>query len=160
MSKFMVYTDGGCRGNGQADAICAWGFIVYKENGERVGSKSQAFRGGANNIAEMTAVLEAVKWANRHSHEIEIYIDSNFVKQSCESWLWNWARKGWQKADGTEVLNKELWKVIHQELTTYLSKHREIPTFVKVKGHSGDSNNDAVDALCNVRMSELEIEEL
>lgn len=160
MSKFVVYTDGGCRGNGKADAVCAWAFIVYNFDGTRVGSKSKAFYGGTNNIAEMTAVLESIKWANKSGHEIEIYLDSNFVKQGCESWLWNWAKKGWVKADGSELLNRDLWKEIHTALNEYMDNHREIPTFVKVKGHSGDEQNDAVDNLCNVKMTELEMESM
>lgn len=160
MTKFVVYTDGGCRGNGKANAVGAWAFIVYKENGERVGSKSNGQIGVTNNQMEMAAVLRAIEWANTHNYQIEIYLDSNFVKQGCESWLWGWAKRDWKKADGETVLNKELWQQIHKQLNLYMEKHREIPTFVKVKGHSGNPQNDAVDNLCNVKMTELEMEDI
>lgn len=156
---YNIYTDGGCRKNGDPDAVCAWAFIVFKD-GERIGSKSKAFRGGTNNIAEITAVLEALKWANKFKRKITIYLDSNYVKQSCESWVWSWKKKGWVKSDGGELLNKDLWKLVYTELNRYMEIHKEIPTFIKVKGHSGHYQNDAVDNLCNVKMTELEMEEI
>lgn len=155
---YHIYTDGGCRKNGDPNAVCAWAFIVFKD-GERVGSKSKAFRGGTNNIAEITAVLEALKWANKFKRQITIYLDSNYVKQSCESWVWSWKKKGWKKSDGSVLLNLELWKEVHKELCDYMDNYKEIPTFVKVKGHSDDVNNDAVDNLCNVKMTELELDD-
>lgn len=158
MPKYDVYTDGGCRGNGKANAIGAWAFIVYKPNGERLGSKSEASSGTTNNRMEMIAVLKALEWANKHNCAIDIYLDSNFVKQGCESWLWSWAKKDWRKSDGEIVLNKEIWQLIHHQLNEYMEKHREIPTFVKVKGHSDNDKNNAADNLCNVKMTELEME--
>lgn len=160
MSKYMVFTDGGCRGNGKQDAVGAWAFIVYKENGERVGSQSAGTRGVTNNQMEIKAVLKALTWANKHSQEIEIYLDSNYVKQACESWIWAWKKKGWIKSDGGELLNKDLWQQVHAELNKYMEIHKEIPTFIKVKGHSGHEQNDAVDNLCNVRMTEVEMEDI
>lgn len=158
MPKFVVYTDGGARNNGKSDAVGAWAFIVYDYQGKRIGSKSAWKIGCTNNQMEMSAVYGALVWANKHGYQIEIYIDSNFVKQGCESWLWSWAKKDWRKSDGEVVLNKELWQQIHKELSAYMDKHREIPTFVKVSAHTGIEGNEAADLLCNVRMTEAEME--
>ena len=36
MSVFHIYTDGACKGN---PGLGAWGFVVYNDNDDRIGSK-------------------------------------------------------------------------------------------------------------------------
>ncbi len=74
MPKFVVYTDGGCRGNGKSDAVGAWAFIVYDYQGKRIGSKSDWQIGCTNNQMEMAAVRQALSWANKHGYQIEFIL--------------------------------------------------------------------------------------
>lgn len=160
MTKYQIYTDGGCRGNGKAEAVGAWAFIVYDYSGNRVGSKSEANIGWTNNQNELTAILKATEWANKHKHNITISTDSNYCKQGCESWAWSWKQKNWKKSDGGIPENLDIWKTLISNMEAYKDIHGEIPTFVKVKGHSGDPMNNEVDALVNVKMTELEMENM
>lgn len=159
---FHVYTDGGCRGNTRGiENVGAWAMVVYNSSQEQIGTKSAPKRNTTNNEMELQAVLEALLWSNKNpGRPMSIYLDSTYVKNGCESWVWGWERKGWKKADGEEPLNLDQWKWVIDELKKYRLNHGEIPTFVKVKGHSGVEGNEAADNLLNVRMTELEMENM
>lgn len=135
--------------------------VVFNSSREQIGTKSAATRITTNNEMEMMAVYQALLWSNKNpGRPMTIYTDSAYTKNGCESWVWGWETKGWKKADGGEIQNLDLWKQIIGELRKYRLNHSEVPTFVKVKGHSGDEGNEAADNLLNVKMTELEMEEL
>jgi len=76
--KILVFTDGGARGNpGPAAAA----FVVFKNN--KVLFKSARFLGKAtNNIAEYTAVSDALKWLLTHrfnNQKIFFRLDSELI---------------------------------------------------------------------------------
>jgi ribonuclease HI len=156
MVNYTVYTDGGCRGN---PGPGAWAFIVYNQTAERIGSKSAPSSGSTtNNEMEMTAILKALEWAIKDpKRSVEICTDSAFCKSGIESWMWGWERSGWTKKSPGEIKNLEIWKEIHKACYEYKNIHGEIPTIIKVKGHSGDLRNNEVDALVNVVMTEEEL---
>ena len=163
MSTFHVYTDGGCRGNTRgSDNIGAWAMCVFNPSMDHIGDKSAATRRTTNNEMEMYAVYQALLWSNKNAgRPMVIYTDSAYTKNGCESWVWGWESKGWKKADGGEIQNLQLWKDIIVELRKYRLNHGgEVPTFVKVKGHSGVEGNEMADNLLNVRMTELEMESM
>src|SRR5690606_33356116 len=56
-------------------------------------------------------------------------------------WLPNWVRKGWKTAGGDPVKNRDLWERLHQACGRHTIDWRW------VKGHSGDPDNERVDAL-------------
>ncbi len=158
--NYHIFTDGGCRGNGKVEnPVGSWAMIVYNQSGKRIGSKASATIGTTNNEMELTAIFEAIKWANSKQYSIEISSDSAYCINGCSSWVWGWAKKGWKKADGGQVLNQGLWQNVMLQMELYKGIHGEIPTFHKVKGHSGDPRNNEVDALVNVKMTELEMSE-
>lgn len=149
---FHVFTDGACKGN---PGKGSWAFCVFDENDDMLGKKSGYSPETTNNEMEVTAVVELLRWATKsEGRPIKVYTDSAYVKNGMESWLWSWQKKGWKKADGQAPLNLELWKEAFTLLTQYKTFHGEIPTFIKVKGHSGDPRNDRVDALCNLVIEE------
>ena len=151
---FQVFTDGGSHGN---PGPSAWAMIVYDEYGERKGSKSGTFNCATNNIAEMTAILEALKWANKHKVKIEISTDSDYSMQGCQSWMHGWAKNGWINSKKEVVKNKELWQELYSAYNEYTIIHGHPVTMIKVKGHSGNPQNDEVDALVQTRITELEM---
>lgn len=81
--KFIIYTDGGSRGNPGPAAI---GVVVCNEKGEPIKKYSQAIGETTNNEAEYQAVIFALKKAKAlyrkdkmAQSEIEIQIDSELV---------------------------------------------------------------------------------
>lgn len=146
-SKYEIYTDGACRANQSDNNVGSWAFIVYLD-GIKKGSKSKATFNTTNNVQELTAVLEALRWANKLGESVTIYSDSEYTINSITKWMRGWATKGWKKADGKTIANLEIMQQLYQEYNS--SKH----TFIKVSGHSGDHKNEEVDNLCNVAMDE------
>lgn len=140
---YYIYTDGACRNNQQADKRQAsWAFVVFDIQMQRKGSKSGYLGNATNNEAELTAVLEAMKWVK--DKQCVIHMDSQYVFKGLTEWVAGWKRRGWRTASNEPVKNIALW----QELDMWYNP--AIHNLVKVKGHSTDVGNCAVDALCNV----------
>ena len=80
MSKLIIYTDGGSRGNpGPAGA----GAIIYDENRKVIAEISEFLGITTNNQAEYRAILAGIKKAVAlQASEVEFYLDSELaVKQ-------------------------------------------------------------------------------
>lgn len=91
-----------------------------------------------NNQGELQAVialLEAVPPLER----LKILCDSQYVINSVTQWMPGWKRRGWRKADGKPVLNRELL-----ERLDALLQGREVQ-FEWVRGHTGHPLNEAAD---------------
>ena len=58
-----------------------------------------------------------------------------------QGWIYNWLKKDWKTADGSDVKNKEIW----QEIYKLTKKHKV--NFNKVKGHSDVELNNRCDEL-------------
>ena len=75
--KYTVFSDGAARGNpGSAGA----GFVVYDVSGKEVGSRAIALGNTTNNVAEYTALIEAVKFVETLKPEsVDFFLDSELV---------------------------------------------------------------------------------
>lgn len=151
MSRIIMYTDGGCRGNQSYKNVGGYG-ITIEYNGRK-----KEFKGGkfntTNNIMELTACIEglkAIKKDRRKDIEVEINSDSNYVVQGMTKWIYGWIKKDWKTSTKKPVENKELWIELFK-----LSKEFIKVDFVKVKGHSGNLGNEVADRLVNEAMDEL-----
>lgn len=77
-NEIAIYTDGGSRGN-PGDA--AYGFVIYKDNGE-IYSEGKYLGIQTNNFAEYMAVISAFEWVRQNLGEdvsIKLYCDSLLV---------------------------------------------------------------------------------
>ena len=132
-----IYTDGACKGN---PGVGGWGALL------RYGQHEKELLGGAaettNNRMELTAVIEALR-ALKRSSRVQICTDSQYVKNSMESWIEGWKKNGWQTASKQPVKNADLWR----ELDTLVQQHQV--TWTWVKGHAGHPENERADALAN-----------
>ena len=77
--KLKIFTDGGSRGNPGEAAIGA--VIINVENGQKIAELSKCIGIATNNVAEYSAVLEALDWvvANVGKSELEFILDSELV---------------------------------------------------------------------------------
>jgi ribonuclease HI len=81
--SISVFTDGGARGNpGPAAAA----FIVKDEQGKIIFSAGKKIGRATNNVAEYTAVIEALKWlaanlakVRPHQQPINFFVDSKLI---------------------------------------------------------------------------------
>ena len=137
MNEITIYTDGACRGNGKAENIGAYAYLMLY--GDHKKEYAKAVRNTTNNIMELTAVIEALK-AIKKKLPITIYSDSQYVVSTInEGWKIKKNQKLWQ--DYFEIAKDFKIKVIH------------------TRGHSGNRYNEYVDGLCN-RAMDLIKEEL
>ena len=79
--------------------------------------------------------------------EYEVYSDSAYVINSINNnWIERWRLNNWKTSKGNDVKNVELW----MECLKLLSQIKRMGikiTFIKVKGHSGDTLNEYADEI-------------
>lgn len=133
LEKITLYVDGACRGN---PGLGGWGAYIITEQGEHklFGGKAQT----TNNRMELTAAIEGVRFCPDGA-ELEVWTDSNYVKQGITTWIHNWKKKNWK-----DVKNPDLW----QQLDA-VCENKTI-TWHWVKGHAGHPGNEMADALANL----------
>lgn len=139
---YLIGTDGACKGN---PGPGTWAFVVFKDTHvpEMVGHKKGHKAETTNNEMELTAIVECLRWANKHKLKVEIMTDSAYCLNGITKWLEGWKARGWKTAKGSPIANQELWNML--DVLYDPSKHK----FTKVKGHSGDPINEAADMYCN-----------
>jgi ribonuclease HI len=77
MKSFVVFSDGGSRGNPGPAAI---GFVIRDEGGEILYKEGRAIGVSTNNCAEYTALKEALKKAVAlGAKEVSCFLDSELV---------------------------------------------------------------------------------
>ena len=134
-NKITIYTDGACSGN---PGKGGWGAVLIYRDKQKHLSGSATLT--TNNKMELTAAIEALK-AVKKSNDIELYTDSQYVKNGINLWIINWKKNGWKTANKKDVANKDLWI----ELDKYVTHHNI--TWFWVKGHSGNHYNEIADNL-------------
>ena len=135
LPEVEIFTDGACKGN---PGPGGWGAILRSNGRERELSGGEALT--TNNRMELMAAIEALKALKKPCH-IQLYTDSNYVRDGITRWIHGWRRNGWRTADRKPVKNADLW----QALIEATDPHRI--DWHWVKGHSGHPENERADAL-------------
>lgn len=135
---YIIYTDGSCLKN--PDGPGGWAMVARTTANGAVSEQSGGHPSTTNNRMELTAAIKALQWAPAGSR-VALYTDSQYLKNGITRWLAAWKRRGWKKADGTPVLNQQLW----MDLDALYASH--IVTFHWVKGHAGVNLNERCDQL-------------
>ena len=140
-NKVIVHTDGACSGN---PGPGGWGAIL-DYNGTR-----KELNGGealtTNNRMELMGAISALE-ALKRPCEVEMHVDSQYVKDGITKWIHGWKKNGWKTADKKPVKNAELW----QRLDDALKLHKV--SWHWVKGHAGHDENERADELAREGMA-------
>jgi ribonuclease HI len=94
---------------------------------------------GTNNQGELMAVIDLLDSTAHLDEDLRILCDSQYVINAVTKWMPGWKRKGWRKADGAPVLNREMLERLDR------ATHGRKYTFEWVKGHAGHELNEAAD---------------
>ena len=72
--------------------------------------------------------------------DVNLYTDSNYVRQGITQWINNWKNNGWKTASKKPVKNKDLWQKLNE-------LNSEDINWFYVPGHSGVKLNEIADEL-------------
>ncbi len=139
--KVVIHTDGACSGN---PGPGGWGAIL-----DYNGTRKEIFGGAAdttNNRMEIQAAFEALNSLKR-ACDVEMHVDSQYVKDGITKWIHGWKKNGWKTADKKPVKNVELWQALDQAIA------RHTISWHWVKGHDGNPDNERADELAREGMA-------
>lgn len=134
-----LHTDGACLGNPGPGGWAA--LLRYK-------AKERELAGGepdtTNNRMELMAAIRGLE-ALTESCVVDVYTDSQYVRQGITEWMAGWVRRNWKTAGGDPVKNRDLWERLHA------ATRRHRVRWHWVKGHNGHPDNERVDALARAQ---------
>ena len=140
-NRVKAYTDGACSGN---PGPGGWGVILV------FGEHSKELCGGeqltTNNRMELMAAIMVLESLTR-ACDIDLYTDSQYLRDGIMGWIHGWKRNGWKTAAKKPVKNDDLWK----RLDTARERHNV--EWHWVKGHAGHDMNERADELAREGMA-------
>tara|TARA_B000000437_G_scaffold38646_1_gene26372 strand:+ start:333 stop:767 length:435 start_codon:yes stop_codon:yes gene_type:complete len=141
--KVDIYTDGACSGN---PGPGGWGVLIQLDdkNIELSGGDNET----TNNRMELMAAIIALEEINK-DYKINLYTDSNYVKDGITRWISNWKKNSWKTANKKDVKNKDLWIRLDSAI-----KGKDI-SWIWVKGHAGNAGNEQADYLARSALEKL-----
>lgn len=144
--RVKIYTDGACSGN---PGPGGWGALLIVGSEEREVSGAEPVT--TNNRMELMAAISALE-SLKETCSVDLYTDSQYVRNGISSWIVNWKARGWLTADRKPVKNEDLWR----RLDTARGRHDV--TWHWVKGHASDALNNRVDGMARAAIATMRAE--
>ena len=136
MKEVTIYTDGSCSGN---PGPGGWAALLQYDSHEKVLSGSTPMT--TNNRMELTAALESMR-ALKTPCRVLLHTDSTYLRNAfTRRWLDRWQQNGWKTASKKPVENIDLWQALLEESA------RHHVTWIKVRAHADNRNNNRVDQI-------------
>jgi ribonuclease HI len=139
--RVTVYTDGACSGN---PGPGGWGALLLYGRREKELSGGETMT--TNNRMELTAAIMALEGLSRPC-TVDLFTDSQYVRDGITKWLRNWKARGWRTADKKPVKNEDLWRRLDE------ARQRHQVVWHWVRGHADNPLNHRVDALAVAAMA-------
>ena len=142
MKQVEIFTDGACSGNpgpGGWGAILRFNGTDQGTVGRRGRHHQQPHGADGGDLRRSNALKEPC--------EVDLYTDSNYVRDGISGWIHGWKRNGWKTADKKPVKNAELWQALDE------ATRRHKVNWHWVKGHAGHPENERADELARMGMA-------
>jgi len=139
--RVTIYTDGACSGN---PGPGGWGALLIYQGKEKELSGGEPET--TNNRMELMAAIMALE-ALKRPCAVDLFTDSQYVRQGITEWMQGWKARGWKTADKKPVKNEDLWRHLDE------ARQRHDVTWHWVRGHAGHAENERVDALARAGMA-------
>jgi ribonuclease HI len=143
LKTITIHTDGGCAGN---PGPGGWAAVLQHE--ATVKELSGGDPATTNNRMELTAAIKALA-ALKEPCIVNLYTDSQYLRQGITSWIASWKKRGWRTATREPVKNVDLWRQLDAARATHQIKWHWL------KGHAGHSKNERCDQLAGAEMAKL-----
>ncbi len=148
----VAFTDGAAKGN---PGPGGWGAVIVTPD-RRVIELGGGSPHTTNNRMELSGAIAALRHVADRPGPVAIYTDSTYVIQGITQWVWGWRKRGWKTAQGTDVLNRDLW----EELSDVAgARGRGGVDWRWVRGHIGTPGNERADAI-SVAFAQQQVPEL
>src|SRR5690606_10026054 len=115
-----------------------WGAIL--ESGPHRKELSGGEAQSTNNRMELMAAIAALEALKRPSR-VDLWTDSNYLRDGITKWIHGGRRNGWKTADKKPVKNVELWQRLDEAVKRHTIEWHWL------KGHAGHAENDRADEL-------------
>ncbi|QVD49391.1 ribonuclease HI [Xanthomonas phage vB_XciM_LucasX] len=100
-----------------------------------------------NNVAELQAGLSALNLVKQTGiKNVHLMIDSKYVMDGFDRWMYNWKKADWLQPDGSPRANAAMWQQMYDLKSEMLADGIKFTT-QWVKGHSGEFGNERADTL-------------
>ncbi len=130
-----MFTDGSCLGN---PGPGGWGVVLRWNGNEKELSGGEPET--TNNRMELLAAIRGLEALTRPV-AVNLYTDSQYVKNGITSWIHNWKKNGWKTSSKKPVKNEDLWRQLDEQMQNHNVN------FHWVKGHAGHPENERADDL-------------
>lgn len=142
-SGIIIYTDGSCDGNGNADATGGWAYVLT--NGVHQHRKNGRDEATTSNRMELQAAIQGLMAVEDKSQQVTLFTDSKYLQNGANEWMDDWKKRGWKTKAKKQVQNLDLWRNLDNELSLFT--HR--PIIKWVRSHNGNPMNELADRLAN-----------
>ncbi|WP_405373983.1 MULTISPECIES: ribonuclease H [unclassified Microbacterium] len=136
ISRYVVATDGACKGN---PGPTGWAWVG--EDGQwAAGSLPE----GTNNIGELLGLLKAIV-DHPDVRELVVQADSKYAIDTYEKWMDGHRRRGWKTSTGAPAKNRDLLEQLIDAREARRASGMPDVTLEHVRGHRGHVLNEWAD---------------
>jgi ribonuclease HI len=137
VTRVDIFTDGACQGNPGPGGWAA--ILVSGAHRREITGYEPAT---TNNRMELMAALEGLRKL-KEPCEVDLYTDSQYLKNGMQQWLAKWKKNGWRTAAKEPVKNADLWELLDDAASRHTMRWHW------VRGHDGHVENERCDYLAN-----------
>ena len=122
-NDLVIDCDGSAIG-GRGKVVGCAGIVKYPEYCEKPDEDIQlSYNVGTCNSMEALSVINSIKWVNNNKDKLKkigvtriiIYNDCENVVDTCNKWIYQWAKNGWKRTNGGDIRNLDIWKEYFRE---------------------------------------------